>query len=96
MMYSKAGTRLRSTFSAQNAWARRCRSCLNTAFMRGGVEIAVEPHYEAALPIEIYCVTLADQPKAIFSRSVFACRLWIEGNRRRTSHHPWRCARAEE
>jgi Fe-S cluster assembly protein SufD len=43
---------------------------LNTAFMRGGVEIAVEPHYEAALPIEIYCVTLADQPKAIFTRSV--------------------------
>lgn len=43
---------------------------LNTALMRGGVEIDVEPGYQAVLPIELIQITVADAPKAIFSRSM--------------------------
>ncbi len=43
---------------------------LNTAFMRGGVEIDIEPGYHAALPIELINISRAERPAAIFSRSM--------------------------
>ncbi len=56
--------------SAKNLGKGDTALALNTAFMRGGVVIDVEPGYHAALPIELVSITIADAPKAIFSRSM--------------------------
>lgn len=56
--------------SAPNLGQGDAALALNAAFMRGGVEIDVEPGYQVALPIELVHVTIADTPKAIFSRSM--------------------------
>ena len=56
--------------SAPNLGRGDVALALNTAFMRGGVDIGVEPGYVVEHPIEIISITLADTPKAIFTRSM--------------------------